>query len=704
LSLLIVCMVIYALQLREESFDYVAGLSVDATTQLESLIKNGITESIKASQSIQLPTVDNKICNNSTLKSIKVFDEASKCALVSTSGDVSKLGVKWASYDFHLNSIDGLDSLRLTLTKNFYAIVKADQSLVISMDLELSTDFTVWGSVRASAIGVDVVSLNNDALVSSSLKLYIPKFSIKATSSAQGLLLDTSSIRFDTVQVTIPNFVDWHFFPHAGFIGEIVSDILGGAVDVGLIIKNYFSKGDTVEQLINGLIKDKLASIIQSTATQLQIPIDLTPPPQGPTLNVSSRQLQMGNFLIQSFGIPNTDKLQFMSLNTQENVTMQSTPTSVRFVQFQSYPDIVSSVSNIPPLIRCGQFILYSDPLMNGLQFEHTKDTSSSLFLDVSKQSFVNYSSIPAYALYLYDTGVNYSCITLGDWKIVCSSIEPTSLYIFNRNDTAHQRYFIRYISSNQYLFGSEDWSVSQYPPNTITQSAGCALTYTIKFKYFVWNVGDNGLLDINIVANGTAWTLGTDGQHQVLIGSQAKYGDYKLIYTYLTGDLEKYAGQTVSLTSNKGWKLFLNSYLKKGDLVTAMIPSSVSFSSLVNFVSVEIGGQPSTYVNILVKMYQDVELECDALKIRSLGSSQMGYVNVVQPAATLKPYATFSTTKVPGWTIKNVESQGCRQVCNKFNDANQMRCELDPHFYKPCMSEANIEYQDCLSKCGMEC
>lgn len=438
---------------------YLPALPENVSNTIVDTLKNAINSEIEKLSNMPI----NVPCAGGTLSSIKLHTDTCQGPAYTKQGgckfNIPAIGCGcYEQLEAGLTRVTGLDSLRVTDINNLFVNTNyVSGKVTVLMDIELVTSITIYGTAKATfpVCVKSMIGLDDNYLVETKLKIKFNSTSISGTQQGKNLVLDLSTFNVGSINVDLYR-TNW-FAKAPGVIKTILDNTLGLVGDVwwsaisllfkcggtpnttgslnpkySIAFNSNISKdkiiGRTQTESCSGGILD-LSSILTNAVkrnTKITIPyVGYIVPASLLLSTISNTYYSIGLWTISSVD----GNLLFSSSLGKGHFT-----SDMKWIQKStlSAPSTLPTV--LPPMIHLGGWIVFATPKNDSLIF-YKPDSSSTIQLNATSDGglvwIMNPGNISKTEITEFDSGLVFSCLTVGDFKFLQPFIRK-DLIIYN--------------------------------------------------------------------------------------------------------------------------------------------------------------------------------------------------------------------------------------------------------------------------------
>jgi hypothetical protein len=571
---------------QKEKWNYIPGFNDAAFVEFNQLLQKQITSLMSSYSFIDLTPTSYYLSNGGFPNNVSC---ARKCPIVGS--------CCWYSYGAAgVRAISGFDKTKTTI-KNI--VINQDKKLNINLfsfdvDMDIPISFT-WDLFQNEGVeGAYVGWKNHDA--SFDLKVQLRQCSVQANITNNSLSFASNSVFITDVYVDSPDWKSLGLFPDLGasvftalsaaglfalfvpFVGPIAGAALGIAGLFGGLFTGLFTQMFSLQNLADKFnITSVLMSALRSALPNITVPFTFVNPPPGPQIIIPYGGLAFGHYTIASWSqlSPNLMFLYSEDDNTSLNgSSVSSISSQTSLVSTNVYPaDLKGSnlLTFLPPVWNCGDWYIASSFYASELKFCYKPNPGSQcLALQPETNTFVNTSLPSTRDLTVYLNGnTNYSCIAIGDWRLV--SFGP-AVY-FGNVQNPNNSFVIRYLTTDTFKASPEPTSIAE-----ILKQVSCLRQFTLQYKPFGVYLSFENLLGSvpSLTTNKTSFTYFTQNTTPYGMGlTTYQTADMSMLgymgYFYLPQDFSAYINgqQTLIITDeSRDWTAVIQKWNQIGDFI----------------------------------------------------------------------------------------------------------------------------------------
>ena len=491
---------------KGERYDYIPGLSSESVKTVDTKLKDAFNAAIGAIK--DMPLNMSPLCPGSTLARLVLHDGDSCPGVAYTTSGGCKfqlpLGAGCGCYEraeAGITKIKGLESLQITDISNLYTNInyKTNECNII-FDMKANIPkVTIYGTAKAT-FPVCVSAMlgpDDNYLIETQIDISFTEAVLFGKLEDGKLNLNTSTFQIGGLDVNLKRS-DW-FSGAPGVIKTILDNTFGKIGDgwwniIDSILKNGISVGQLAtagsvalspfmgptgfiaEQMISKGILDKkifsgidfrgmLGNAIRSANISISVPyIGLLLSAAFFTTVISKNIITIGDWTIGDNGS------NFFFKNGNKSLCFNNTTNNWDSCSASSN----SSTTNLPPMFNIGKWIVFAPPKDTSKLVFSTEGGNQMIVLDSNAGwSVVNFPIIDQYKK-IYNSGLNYQCLTMGNYRIINPSNDSNKLLIYkSKMDGSNDSLFVL-TADTKFSFGWKKWLDLDYDQTELEQNATC--------------------------------------------------------------------------------------------------------------------------------------------------------------------------------------------------------------------------------------
>jgi hypothetical protein len=489
---------------KDERYDYIPGLSSESVKNIDIKLKDAFNAAIGAIK--DMPLNMSPLCPGSTLARLVLHDGDSCPGVAYTTSGGCKINspvgcICYERAEAGITKIKGLESLQITDISNLYTNInyKTNECNII-FDMKANIPkVTIYGTAKAT-FPVCVKAMlgpDDNYLIETQIDIAFTEAVLFGKLEDGKLNLNTSTFQIGGLDVNLKRS-DW-FSGAPGVIKTVLDNTFGKIGDgwwdmIDSILKNGISVGQLAtagavtlspfmgptgfiaEQMISKGILDKkifkgidfrgmLGNAIRGANINISVPyIGLLLSAAFFTTVISKPNITVGDWTVGDNGSTLFFKNGNKSLcfndtkSTWDNCSASST----------------SSTTNLPPMFNIGNWIVFAPPKDTSKLIFSTEGANQMIVLDInSGWSVVNFPIIDQYKK-IYNSGLNYQCLTMGNYRIINPANDNNKLLIYkSKMDGTNDSLFVL-TADKKFSFGWKKWLDLDYDQTELEQSATC--------------------------------------------------------------------------------------------------------------------------------------------------------------------------------------------------------------------------------------
>ena len=467
-------------QNNSEKYGYIPGLTPDKVQYVADLIKQGIN--IAIDKLANMPLNIDPLCPNSTLSTLYLHSDGCEGPIYSTSGGC-KFTIPLVGCGCYFKTatgitrVTGLNSLQVESLNNLSTNINyATNACNLTFDMQATCNIKVYGTVKATLFCVDdFIGPDDDYLIETKATVTFENCTMFGNFDGRNLNLSTSTFQVGAVNISLAR-TDWFSsLPYA--LKKALDYTLGEIGDL------WWSTLDKVLDRIN------FQSIFQGLIDSLGLNVSI--PYTGLILEQLSAWVTQLPASTDSFTI---GYWTIAESNGNLAIQLNNTVDGVNFGYcFNGYAwskcttSVPTSSHVLPPMIEVGNWFLFSDPKDPNKLVFYCKGSAGCFVLDANGWSTTT-SPLSDNMLKVYNSGLNYPCISLNNYRIVQPASQPNSIYVYKRLQRSINGpvWVMSSSSTNQPVATSTYWSTLGINLSDFEKSGSCSSIAVPDTKDFI--------------------------------------------------------------------------------------------------------------------------------------------------------------------------------------------------------------------------